>query len=1143
MIVEKLIMSDLTTDQETIHPYLEDSAHFPGGHAPGLYRPQTEQEIVSLLKQHHASGQPLIVQGARTSLTGGATPLGETIISLENLNQILRLEKDGEGYGSALMQPFVRLKNLNEAAEKMGLYYPPTPTYDLATIGGTVATCAAGSATFKYGTTRDWVISLRILLANGESLTVRRGDCFVNSTGLFKTETDSGQTLQIPMPRSYTTPMNLKKVSCGYMAHPKLDLIDFFIGSEGTLGIVTEIEVKLIPLPTAVLSGLSFFDSEQDAFECVKGLRESHQIDARAMEFLDQKSLEILRENKIDQKIKVPIPINRKAAIYFEIELKEMWETDKALELLESMLNDDQGQQGKQALHDIEALFQLLQQFKSLNPDELILAFPKDQTLFSNLKEIREAVPTLINEIISRAQAQDSSVTKIAADVIAPFERIPEMIQAFRKAADQAMLPVILFGHISDGNLHPNILVKNSHEIARGKECLRQAMKQVLALGGAPMAEHGVGRNPLKQEFLSSFYGEKGVQEMAQAKLTLDPRGILSPGVIFSKELLNNTGPSSNLKIGATIKNVGDEQGELWQFSLKSLTKTQDFVNGFLARFLKNNAKAQTLAKEVQQIGHKTSGYMTDYIAIPFSLERIRELKKRGFVHDKTEIKETLFRHMEGIFPPFILRPTLLEPITKEILEEHVPIEYEYDEEDIWVPLENVWAHLPTVEDNYSELAQKEFPFISSKEIPEIEVGWRVGSLNKFNIKKEQVQGGPLYRKAYIPKQKKQESQLCLVEREIGIYNGFDTSSKAPQRSFLLKVTYSLLKGIYSLFNELFVFLFGTERLIAGLKLFLGAKWTRHLLNEVHDAEWIRNCPKGKKDKETVETLLGKRAWNIFVDHRTLRRSLLPHLSLFDRLLKLIFLKSKKSMGQNEVCYRVLQQLELEKHEDYVPSSDSDWKARVLRDRNRSQRKLRSQLAYFLDESLPKRRGNIATYAAFWGASTGWNGFDLLLAFFRIGWGPDPWFFHHIAIEGNFEKLAKATGEDYVSPEKGIKNAKEVGFLDRFSFMWFLRQVFSQEVRSVSKRRLQALYLAGRLTKREFEKYKSTLEKGQTKVEGPHLEIIDRRSGIPWFNQVRVTQAIQSSSEIKIEVVKGLNEDLIEPWRQRAQTSFHFCWK
>lgn len=1145
-------MAYLINDPDSIKPYLEDSAHYPGGSSKGVYCPSDETEIADILKQHHASGLPLLVQGARTSLTGGATPMGETVLSLEKLDRILFLQKENDGNGTAVCQPYVRLRDLKEQAAKKGLFYPPIPTYDLATLGGTVATCAAGASTFKYGTTRDWVTGLRVVLVNGEILQIKRGECRANAQGLFKTKTASGKPFEFQAPTAYQTPPDLKKVSCGYFAAPGMDLIDLFIGSEGTLGVVTEINVTLIPLPPSVLSGIAFFNSEKKAFEfAAKGREISQQtwktknpngLDFRAMELLDEASLELLRESGKAGSLKIPLPENAKAAIFFEMESSKKLTDTEVMEKLESFFEEVQsGGSGRQPEDELETLFQLLHRGGVLNLDELVLALPEDEEMLERLHQIREAVPQLLNEKVSRLKAKDERVTKVAADVVVPFERVPEMIQAFRSSARQANLKPVIFGHISDGNLHPNILLEDPKEVSKGMDCLRKGLEQVLVLGGAPMAEHGVGRNRLKQEFLKKFYGQKAIEQMVQIKQALDPRGILSPGVLFPKEPIKKETVRSSVKEGFIVHDVGDEEGRLWHFSLKSLTKAQNFVNHFLARHLKYCPAARDLMKKLNAIGHKTSGYLTDYIAVPFSAERMRELKRRGFVRD-AHPHQIVFRHIEGIFPSFIINEPLHGQIDPAILNEEVPVEYEFDEEDIWVPLDEVWKHLPTLESTFEELAAAPFPYLLDEEIPQLEVAWRVGDLRRFGFSKDEIQGGPLYRCAPMPKTNEHEPRFVLVERQIGVYNGFDTIHSPPQLSFFFKCRYRFAKIFYSFFYEVFIYLFGMERLTGFLCLWVGPVWTRHILNEVHDAEWFRNCPKGKKDKENVEAILGEGGWKIFVDHRTLRRSLLPHLSLLDRVLSFVGLGPKKAMNQNEVCYRILQKLGMEKHEEYVPGADADWKARVMRDRDLKKRYTRSQLAYFLDEALPGRRGNIATFAAFWGASTGWPMLDFLLSLCRIDFGPDPWFFHHIAIEGHFDDIAKAvqTPTDdhihFVTPEQKIKNAGEVGFLDRFSFMSFLRQVFSKEVRPVPRRRLKALYLSGRLTRAEYEKYLNAEENKRTKVEGPHIELIDRGSGIPWFNQVRITQAIETSSEVKVEYKEGMNKDLVEPWRIRLKT-------
>src|SRR6266496_2419634 len=155
-------------DPDVVASFLEDAAHFPGGHATGIAMPSSEVQVVDVIKNASA----VLPIGAQSSLTGGATPMGETLLSTARLNRIL---DSGDDWIHA--EAGLTLTDLDAALTKAGKYYPPAPTFMGAFVGGTVATNAAGAATFKYGSTRDWVRALTIVLANGEVLDVARGEC------------------------------------------------------------------------------------------------------------------------------------------------------------------------------------------------------------------------------------------------------------------------------------------------------------------------------------------------------------------------------------------------------------------------------------------------------------------------------------------------------------------------------------------------------------------------------------------------------------------------------------------------------------------------------------------------------------------------------------------------------------------------------------------------------------------------------------------------------------------------------------------------------------------------------------------------------------------------------------------------------
>jgi len=222
-------------DAGELEAYLEDAAHYPGGHCGRLCFVRDEADVAAVT----AGGGPVLAVGAQSSLTGGATPRGGTLISTARMNRVLEWRADSVRVGPGLV-----LAELESELRERGLYYPPAPTYDGATIGGTVATNAAGAATFKYGSTRNWVCGLTVVLASGEVLDLRRGEVRASAEGFFEIETTAGALLRLQVP-GYAMP-RVAKCSAGYYAEPGMDLIDLFIGSEGTLGVVTEIELRLL---------------------------------------------------------------------------------------------------------------------------------------------------------------------------------------------------------------------------------------------------------------------------------------------------------------------------------------------------------------------------------------------------------------------------------------------------------------------------------------------------------------------------------------------------------------------------------------------------------------------------------------------------------------------------------------------------------------------------------------------------------------------------------------------------------------------------------------------------------------------------------------------------------------------------------
>lgn len=513
-----------SSDPALVAGYLRDAASYPGGHSPRLVRPRSTAEVSAYLA---ATSEPVLAVGAQSSLTGGATPFGETVLALGGLDA-LELAGDRLRAGAGVL-----LRAVQAAAAEAGRFYPPAPTFDGASIGGNAATNAAGSATFKYGTTRDWVSGLTVVLADGQVLRLQRGQHCAHD-GLLQLPLPDGSRVALQVP-AYRNPP-LKKISAGYHAADALDAVDLFVGSEGTLGVISEVELRLAARPPQTVVGLLVFTDEQLGFETVAALRAVSQqtwasgdpagIDVRAIESLDGACLTMLREAGADARLQIELPEAATLAILFECELRTELREPAAIELLEAVC---EGRKVEDC--GLSRLFQLLEARELL--DALQLALPGDRLRRQQLYAFREALPMLVNERTAAAQRTCAAVHRLALDAIVPFDALRAHLQLQRELLAEAGLSGQVWGHISDGNVHLNISVSDDAEIARARELLFRVARDAMERGGCPLAEHGTGRNQVKQRMLRSFRGASGIQAMQRIKAALDPRWRLAPGVLF----------------------------------------------------------------------------------------------------------------------------------------------------------------------------------------------------------------------------------------------------------------------------------------------------------------------------------------------------------------------------------------------------------------------------------------------------------------------------------------------------------------------------------------------------------------------------------------------------------------------------------
>lgn len=317
----------IKSSPDEIQNFIIDASN-TSGYCDAVYFPENKEDIIDILKKANAEKTPVTVCGNHTGLTGAGVPRGGIVISTEKLNKIIEINTE-ENF--AIVQPGVILADFLEEIKNNNRLYPPDPTENNCFLGGTVATNASGAKTFKYGPTRNYVIELEIILPGGETLNLKRNELKAEDYQL-KLKTESGKQFSVDLP-GFEMPRT--KNASGYFCKKDMDAIDLFIGSEGTLGIITKIKLKLLPAPDKLLSCVIFFNDEKNALSFVNKARELsyqsreiHQdkiIDALALEFFDEGALKFLSKDFKQ------VSVDAKAAIWFEQEINKENEDRKSV--------------------------------------------------------------------------------------------------------------------------------------------------------------------------------------------------------------------------------------------------------------------------------------------------------------------------------------------------------------------------------------------------------------------------------------------------------------------------------------------------------------------------------------------------------------------------------------------------------------------------------------------------------------------------------------------------------------------------------------------------------------------------------------------------------------------------------------------
>jgi FAD/FMN-containing dehydrogenase/dihydroorotate dehydrogenase len=445
--------------------YVEDASGFRG-HADRVEAPRTEAELVGLLAEASRGAIPVTVVGARTGVTGGCVAGGGWAVSVENFGRLEILE------GRAIVGPGVRLTDLQAAAARTGQFYPPDPTETTASVGGSIATNASGARSFRYGDTRRHILRLRAVLMDGRLIDVSRGDAIDFDV----------PAIRIPQTTKHTA---------GYRLAPAMDWIDLIAGSEGTLAVVTEAELRLLPAPRDILAGVVFFDSDECALDAVDAWRAAG---PRMLEYFDEPSLGLL-QTKFPE-----VPRAARAAILFEAEL-----------------HDASGDA-------VETWHQRLVQSRALVDASWFADTAADRERF---RRFRHALPELVNDRVRRG-----GYLKMGSDYAVPPARNREMMGVYRSVLERHFPGrYVIFGHIGDAHLHANILPSSGADFELAKEVMLDLARAARSLGGVVSAEHGLGKR--KAHLLPLQYEPGEIEAMKAVKRRLDPQWLLGRGNLF----------------------------------------------------------------------------------------------------------------------------------------------------------------------------------------------------------------------------------------------------------------------------------------------------------------------------------------------------------------------------------------------------------------------------------------------------------------------------------------------------------------------------------------------------------------------------------------------------------------------------------
>jgi glycolate oxidase len=442
----------VSTDSETIAENSTDATKVPAA-ADVIVFPANVREVSAIVRVANRELTPVVSRGGGVGYAGGAIPIkGGIVVSMRRMNRILEIHPIDL---VAVVEPGVITEDLHKAAEAHGLFYPPDPaSLKQSTLGGNVAHNAGGPRAFKYGVTRQYLLGMEVVLPTGEIV-------------------DTGG--------------RVVKNAVAY------DLTNLMCGSEGTLGIITKLIMRLIPKPEAAFTVMGLFDNTRVCAEAAADLIAAHIIPSK-LELIDSQSLSAIRQYIRDEKIENAAPLPERADALMLVEV------DGDLDAARRDLARVKGVLGRTAISLQEAV--------------------NNEELWTLRRYLSPAVGRL-------------RPNKINEDIVVPRSRVADYLEAMQRLQHEFGLPIVCFGHMGDGNIHVNLMLDAADSVQRtaAERAKRRIFEIAIEMGGAISGEHGIGI--MKSEFLPMALSADLIQVMKRLKQALDPNNILNPGKIF----------------------------------------------------------------------------------------------------------------------------------------------------------------------------------------------------------------------------------------------------------------------------------------------------------------------------------------------------------------------------------------------------------------------------------------------------------------------------------------------------------------------------------------------------------------------------------------------------------------------------------